>query len=1137
MTPADSPTRSYTENDVRQLFSSATLRKAQEYLRHVARLQIGPRHIGALVQGSAPDPYEVSVDFMANAPMFAEVGKPWLIEPNCSCPVGYACKHAAAVMLLALRERDKGPRINPAVVHWADTLRAARGTAATALATAGGRGGGAQAIYYILAPGKGRRGLFLHLIKGRLDEQHRRSAATAGWNNLERALVSPPQFADAADLEIFRRLLHLAGRGGLRGDLALSGAAGAELLARMLATGRACYAPPGQQPGDPYLPLTLAADRPARLAWQLDEHGLLNARLLTEPAASHLLPTDPPWFVDTARGEAGVAACEAPSDVLAHLLTLPALTPIDVRVVAEVLHEVAPGLPPPAADGERGMRLIDVPPQPVLHLHTVTLWGMTPHRGYDADYGRLAYDYALAEFRYGEVALRPGETSAFAVLPDGETVRVLRRPDEEQRHLATLRALGFEAPPRHALYFHGDRMPEGLLGLASEEEWERFFSDLAPRLRDAGWQIEFPPEYRHHLLETGDWDIDFEEPEAGNGWLTVSLGIEVDGRRVELAPLLHELFARDPRWLDGALLAGIRDEERVVLGDGAQQRFAVAARRLKPLARTLIDLFDSLPADGRLRVSVFDAERIASAVDGGEWRSEGLEAVRRFVAMQPHLRQPERVAPPAGMTLQLRAYQQDGLDWLQHLRRHGLAGILADDMGLGKTAQTLAHLLLEKEAGRLDRPALIVLPTSLVFNWQREAERFAPTLRVLALHGKERAQAFATIPEHDVCLTTYPLLWRDEEALAAQDWHLLILDEAQTVKNAASRAAAVIRRLRARHRLCLTGTPLENHLGELWAQFDFLLPGFLGDARQFNAAWRTPIEKHGNPLRQALLARRIRPFILRRRKEDVATELPPKTTIVRAVELASGQRDLYETVRSAMDRQVRDAIAAHGFARSQIVILDALLKLRQVCCDPRLLRLPAAARVKERAKLDLLMDILPEMIDEGRRVLLFSQFTGMLDLIETELQRARLAFVRLDGQTLDRQTPIRRFQDGEVPIFLISLKAGGVGLNLTAADTVIHYDPWWNPAAENQATDRAHRIGQDKPVFVYKLVVAGSIEEKILALQERKAELAAGILSEDHQGSAKFGEADIAALLAPLPDAEGRTALSGGAPLPASARP
>jgi len=609
--------------------------------------------------------------------------------------------------------------------------------------------------------------------------------------------------------------------------------------------------------------------------------------------------------------------------------------------------------------------------------------------------------------------------------------------------------------------------------------------------------------------------LDIDEHE--DGWLGLSPGVEIDGKALPLAPLLAGLFAHDPRWLSGRL-DDIDDHEAVILEDETLGRLRIGAARIKPLVRALVDLFDR--PDHDWRVSKLDATRLADLDLPGRGREQ-------LAAIAARLRDAEgirAVAAPAGFRAELRPYQLEGLAWLQHLVRHDLAGILADDMGLGKTAQTLAHLLAEKQAGRLDLPALVVLPTSLVFNWQAEAERFAPDLKVLNLHGADRHARFDELEtghvggeKVDIALTTYPLLWRDAEQLQAREWSLLILDEAQTVKNAASKGAQVIRQLKARHRLGLTGTPLENHLGELWAQFDFLLPGFLGSHKDFTATWRTPIEKHGDTVRRDLLAARLRPFILRRRKEDVATELPPKTIIVRSVALEGGQRDLYETVRAAMDEKVRAEIAGKGFARSQIVILDALLKLRQVCCDPRLLKSPAALRVKERAKLDLLMDMLPELIDEGRRILVFSQFTTMLGLIAAELDKARIGWVALTGDTRDRRIPVEDFQKGRVPVFLISLKAGGVGLNLTAADTVIHYDPWWNPAAENQATDRAHRIGQDKPVFVFKLVCAGSIEEKILALQERKAALAESVLSEDADALAKFGEADIAPLRAPPP--------------------
>jgi SNF2 family DNA or RNA helicase len=309
---------------------------------------------------------------------------------------------------------------------------------------------------------------------------------------------------------------------------------------------------------------------------------------------------------------------------------------------------------------------------------------------------------------------------------------------------------------------------------------------------------------------------------------------------------------------------------------------------------------------------------------------------------------------------------------------------------------------------------------------------------------------------------------------------------------------------------------MENHLGELWSQFAFLMPGLLGDAKRFARVFRTPIEKKQDGERRAVLARRLKPFLLRRTKAMVAADLPPKTEMVQPLELLGPQRDLYETVRLSMHEKVREAVAAKGLARSHIIVLDALLKLRQVCCDPRLVKLAAAKRVAASAKLAHLLEMLPALIEDGRRILLFSQFTSMLDLIKPELSGAGIDYVELRGDTTDRARPVARFQKGAVPLFLISLKAGGTGLNLTAADTVIHYDPWWNPAVEDQATDRAHRIGQDKPVFVYKLVAQGTVEERMLELQARKKALAAGLYAAGGSTAAAFDAADLDRLLQPL---------------------
>jgi len=471
---------------------------------------------------------------------------------------------------------------------------------------------------------------------------------------------------------------------------------------------------------------------------------------------------------------------------------------------------------------------------------------------------------------------------------------------------------------------------------------------------------------------------------------------------------------------------------------------------------------------------------------------------------------------PSSLNAELRDYQRDGLNWMQMLRQMQLNGILADDMGLGKTVQALAHILTEKEQGRLQQPALVIAPTSLMYNWRREAEKFTPNLKVLVLHGAERAQHFEDLAQYDVVLSTYPLLVRDFEVLHQQTWHLLILDEAQYIKNPRSKVAQHVRKLETNHKLCLTGTPMENHLGELWAQFDFLMPGYLYDQKNFIQVFRKPIEKENDEARQGALNLRIQPFLLRRTKSEVAAELPPKTEMVRSIDLSKQQREMYESVRLAMQKKVRDAVATLGIEKSQIIVLDALLKMRQVCCDPRLVKGHDNAALPESAKLGMLREMLVEMLEEGRRILLFSQFTSMLKLIEDELQSLNINYVTLTGKTKDRATPVDRFQAGEVPLFLISLKAGGVGLNLTAADTVIHYDPWWNPAVENQATDRAHRIGQDKSVFVYKLITEGTVEEKILELQGRKQALADSIHKASGSKRPLWTADDMDALFAPL---------------------
>jgi superfamily II DNA or RNA helicase len=1135
----------YTQQDIEYHFEQRALHAAPALIESIIKIKVEKNHVWSELR--PPEFRSVEVDIYFDERQAK--GKRYLsIESECTCPTLNNCMHAAAVLLYMLEQQAKSDSdpasdfeqlllgasraINlnslnffnspiampasphPGLLQWVDTLRLASQEAgkkpkAKAKAT--------QAIYYLLGHSIYYQYFILQTVKGRIDPAAPQRRSTTTWNGGERSLLSPPQFTDDSDTEIFRQMLKICGKKGYFDDNApLSGKPGAALLAAALGTGRCYFCLDMAQPHSAPLTLLRAGlPRYGDITWQSNKRQQIVPHLLTRPPSSIRLPLVPPWYIDPESGEAGPVDSKTAAVLLDALFRLPPLDPGDLPLVASALAELAPDIPPPHADAVHHLRQIDVPLQPIITLRTQPCWAIRKHRQYVNTFSSGYYDYAQIVFVYGETQLPALDPQDYLTLSSGETVHVKRNDADEKTQLALLASLGFQPVVPSWISVAGGFAPSAY-GLASEAAWLPFSCEMAPKLQAAGWQVVFSHEFRHHILTVDSWDAKLSDSEAG--WFGLDMGIVVNGERLPLAPLLHSLFHSDGRWLDGERIAHIADDETIELTGPQGGRIRLAAERIKQLAHTLIDLFDDPLGSSTLRLSRADAGRLASLGDLPDWSVHGTPATRELVHRLQEAGDTHTACPPQGLAMTLRPYQLDGLGWLQYLRENKLGGILADDMGLGKTAQTLAHLLIEKEAGRLDKPALIVMPTSLIFNWKREAERFAPGLSVLSLHGARRAEHFAAIPEHDVCLTTYPLLWRDRALLGIHAYHLLILDEAQIIKNSTSQAAQVVRQFRATHRLCLTGTPLENHLGELWGLFDFLMPGFLGDAKHFTATWRTPIEKQGNTLRRALLARRIKPFMLRRKKDEVAKELPEKTIIVRSVELEGGQRDLYETVRSAMDARVREEIAAKGFARSQIVILDALLKLRQVCCDPRLVKIDAAKKVKERAKLNLLLDMLPEMVEEGRRVLLFSQFTSMLDLIAEQLVSRKIDFVTLTGSTTDRATPVRRFQDGEVPVFLISLKAGGTGLNLTAADTVIHYDPWWNPAVENQATDRAHRLGQSKKVFVYKLVVAGSIEEKILALQEKKAELAASILSEDHEGSVKFSDSDLAALLEAIPE-------------------
>ncbi len=649
--------------------------------------------------------------------------------------------------------------------------------------------------------------------------------------------------------------------------------------------------------------------------------------------------------------------------------------------------------------------------------------------------------------------------------------------------------------------------------------WCWFTAQALPRLGELGFRVEIAEGYPYRNV-TGDarWFADVRELDDAQDWFSLELGVEIEGQRVDLLPALLELL--DERQKGGSLRALLDRPGRVRAVRAGDERYVlVPPERLKRLLRVLLELYGELPqcAPREFRgVQAAAIGKLDRALDGGvDWHGSSRLRDRGRALIAPPEQTP--VPPALGLSATLRPYQEQGLAWLQNLANHRAGGVLADDMGLGKTLQTIAHLCAERQSGRsADQPSLIVAPTSLIGNWERELARFAPGLKVAVLHGARRRTA--EIARSDVVLTSYGLLARDADVLRRHVYHVLILDEAQAIKNHRCQASRAARSLMATQRLCLSGTPVENNLEELWSLFDFSMPGFLGSLEQFRTAFRHPIEREGNAERLEMLRERVAPFILRRMKHEVLDDLPSKTALVRWVELGGAQRELYESIRVAAHSDVRRAIRTKGFSRSTIAILDALMKLRQVCCDPRLVRVDAARAVQESAKYEFFLQLLTQELAQKRRVLVFSQFAQMLELLSMGLQEREIRHVTLTGSTVNRRAPVDAFQNGDAEVFLISLKAGGTGLNLTRAETVIHYDPWWNPAAQAQATDRAHRIGQTRPVFVYGLIAAGSVEERMLVLQRKKQQIADTLLGNGQGTTAPLSLDDVEDLLGPLPE-------------------
>jgi superfamily II DNA or RNA helicase len=1118
ISPDIDPSLAIREADIRRIFAPGTLSAGRSYEQRgrVQDLEIGDRGalITATTQGTRPDPYRQTVRVSPSAQNGLR------IAGACNCPVGRGCKHLAAVLMAAQRREQMVPRhqesmfhaepkalkpeLPPQIQNWlADFDREDEEL------TEDYPGSIRTRVFYVLNAETNAPGVPRLLIDSMTVSLRKDNSVGTIKRYAPHQINSPAKYLRPSDLVILARLGRRTSYNGPPAD-----DDPLDTLRRILATGRARWS------SAEGVALAEGPERQGQIAWITRADASQQASLaLDEGLVGVRLPA--PWYVDPAAGVMGPVGLDLAPRVVARLLNAPAIPPEAAAEVREQLTRRARSAKLPVPNEMKPAAPVQAPMQPHLRLISGTL-PTDPNygRGSAKALGRGLYSVPLARltFQYGPIALpRSLKPLPKITVVDGELYEVARDRAAEARALSELATLGFasvhEIVPVYYQHAHTDDFV--LRESGAHLTWMQVVTQEVPLLRRAGWVVEVDADFPVQVL-TADTEIDAELVEgSGIDWLELHLGVTVDGEQVDLVPALIKLIARP----EAATLAEGDDDKPFILPLLDGRVLSLPMARIRPTLQALLELWASggIDADsGKVGFSRLDAADLAGLEErtGLVWRGgESLRALGRQLRESGGI---PRAVIPGSFKATLRPYQGQGVDWLQFLAAAGLGGVLADDMGLGKTVQTLAHLMVEKEGGRLELPSLIVCPTSLIPNWTAEAQRFAPGLSVLALHGPGRKGSFPMIGQHDLVLSTYPLLTRDHEVLAEQDWHVVILDEAQSIKNPNAETTRQALRLKARQRLCLSGTPLQNHLGELWSLFDFLAPGFLGGQKSFKTRYRTPIEKGGDVERQAVLNRRIRPFMLRRTKEEVVTELPPKTEIIEPVEMEANQRAIYEAIRLSMHAKVQAAIAQKGLARSGIIILDALLKMRQACCDPRLLKLKTVAKSKAgSAKLDRLMEMLAIMFAEGRRVLLFSQFTEMLALIERRLMDDGVDYVTLTGDTKDRATPVKKFQGGDVPLFLISLKAGGVGLNLTAADTVIHYDPWWNPAVEDQATDRAHRIGQTKKVFVHRLVTLGTIEEKMEVLKDKKRAIVASVLDSEHGGALKLSEADIEELFAP----------------------
>lgn len=1012
-------------------------------------------------------------------------------DANCTCLQGSHCEHSAALLFRALRTgllnsleksratfEEEGAKsksgLSPSFSGWVAGIEKEMGP----VEARSSHQGSADSVCYLLGMDRSRM-LTLSLAQLKTSDDKLNQCIPLSFELVSRRSSAFVSEDDSILVNLFLALNQACGL-STREAFPTSAETGTLLMSKLIATQRCFWHSSLESP------LTFGATQTGRLFWKSTEEGRQVLSCTSSSERELIAFGGIAWYIDVENARIGTLKLPVPDAAIKSIFCAPAVEMDQAKEAYDALAALGPSFPKPSFEFNR--KLVFVEPKPVLKLasHNRYCWGSRKANKFVSEpIAKVVFDYDKNIFGSAsgdEVKSIVGKD--FLIHTKNKDSELLYKKELESFGLSDLKST--PTPEYNTMM--------KFLGENSESDWLKLSSEGVTTLRNRGWHVEYCDDFPYEVTRPQEepWTADWFSPEDGDSSLvSLDLGITIDGKRHQLLPILQAALSKlsgndmlgslDSLNVDGVFYAPLPDKRHV----------ALPFERIKAIVSVLLELFEER-GESTLKVTLFQLVQLADCGTDFHWDRR----LRRLISRIKNYDGSKEILPPSSFKAELRPYQSEGLSWLNFLREFKLGGILADDMGLGKTVQTLAHICLEKEEGRLQKPYLIICPTSVLPNWRSEIEKFAPHLSVTVAWGMNRYSVFGEIKNSDIILTTYTLVLRDVKVWLKQRFSAVILDEAQAIKNPRTLLGQVVCRLKADYRLSLTGTPVENNLQDLWTQFNFLSKGLLKDLSTFNRLYRFPIERENDKVLLKKLQLKLKPFILRRTKELVAKDLPEKTIIIKKVELDGEQRDLYEALRLSMFERVKDTLACKGLGGSQLIFLDALLKLRQVCCDPRLVSLEAAKSITSSAKLDLLLDMLEELVSEGRRVLLFSQFTGMLDLIGAELIARNIEFVEIRGSTIDRATPVKTFQEGQVPIFLLSLKAGGTGLNLTAADTVIHYDPWWNPSVENQATDRAHRIGQTKSVFVFKLIASDTIEEKIVELQQRKGALASGFLSE-----------------------------------------